>query len=184
MEIIVFAKHLSELDVLVRSSKLLAHDPADLVQQARVFAVVTDSFGQETDASFHPMVPLSVVVEFNGDVVGQVVRLELPHRDEIRLQLDDLVQRRGKIVPVLLHLVFVGLLPQRNHRHGAQPHCRQLHGLAGRINVAKIGLPQIVLGTQLGQDTARGASCRWLAQQKQGKQQQCNRRDVDDLAAE
>jgi hypothetical protein len=46
VEIVVGAKHLPELDVLVGPSELLAHDPADLVQQTGVFAVVPYPVGQ------------------------------------------------------------------------------------------------------------------------------------------
>ena len=40
---------------------------------------------QVLDALFDPMVAMIVVIELHGDVVRQIMRLELPHGDEVHL---------------------------------------------------------------------------------------------------
>ena len=55
---------------------------------------------QEFDAAADVVVAVAVVVELDRDVVRQVPGLELPERDEVRLQLGELLERGGEVGPV------------------------------------------------------------------------------------
>ena len=104
------------------------------------------------------------------------------------LQLADLVERGGQGVPGLDLLVMVRLFPQQVRRHGAQPESRELHGFAGGVDLAEIGLRQFVRGAQAGQFAARAValvsqfSRGGQAEKGQRGQNRNHGRDIDDFA--
>src|SRR3954467_6722406 len=138
MEIVVVFKELAVLHVLIGAANLLADEPAEIPEQLRVAGVVAFAFLQELNAAAHVVIAVAVVVEFNGDVVAQVPGLEFPKRHEVRLQLGELLERRGKTSPVFSLLEVVGLFPQPVHRNAAKTQRRKFNGFAGRVDFTDI----------------------------------------------
>ena len=146
MEVVVLREQPAILHVLVRPADLLADEPAEVPEQMGIVAVVLLAFLEELDAAADEGVAIAVVVELDRHVVGQIPGLELPERDEVRLQLGELLERGGEVGPVFGLLVVVGLFPQQVHRDAAQAERGQLHRFAGRVDFAEAGLAERMLG--------------------------------------
>ena len=108
-------------------------------QKSRIGAVELHAALEEIDAFHHPGKPIAVIVEFNRDVVRQIVPLKIPHRPKVRLQADNLLQRRRVAAPIFLHLIVVGAFPQQQHGHAVQAQRGQFDRRAGRIDIAQAG---------------------------------------------
>ena len=138
MEVVVLLEQPAILHVLVGPADLLADEPAQVPQQLRDCRRCSCSPSlQELDAAADVVIAVVVVVELDRHVVRQVPGLELPERDEVRLQLGELLERGGEVRPVLDLLVVVGLFPQQVHGDAAQAERRQLDRFAGRVDVAE-----------------------------------------------
>ena len=155
MKFVVRLEQPAVLHVLVGPADLLADEPAQIPQQLRIVGVVVLAFLQELDAAANIIIAVVVVVELDRHVVRQIPRLELPERDEVRLQLGELLERGGEVRPVFGLLVVVGLLPQQIHGDAAEAERRELDRFAGRVDFAKIDLREVVLVPQLGELAAR-----------------------------
>src|SRR5258707_643203 len=86
------------------------------------------------------VIAIVVVVELDGHVVREIPGLELPERDEVRLQLGELLERGGEVRPIFGLLVVVRFFPQQIHGDAAQTERGELDGFAGRVDFAKINL--------------------------------------------
>ena len=183
-EIVVLLEELAVLDVLVGAADLLRDVPAHVVQQAGFVHVDLGAGDDEVDALDHPVVAVAVVVELDGNVVGQVPALEPPDGDEVGLEADDLFQGGGKGGPVFGFLVFVGLHPHDVGRDSAHAQRGQLDRFAGRIDFSQVGLTELVLFAQLGELAAGRAFAPFLvpsgrlAQIGQWQQQKQDRRGI------
>ena len=77
MKVIVVFKHIAKLHVFVGAAKFLPHKPTELLVQARFIAIELGTLDEKTDPLFHPVVAIAVIIEFDGYVVRDIVRLEV-----------------------------------------------------------------------------------------------------------
>jgi len=192
MKILIVLEHQTKLGLFVGPPDLLSHKPADVADQSGLIAVVVGAIDQEGYSLLDPGVAHAVVVKLRGNVVGQVVRLEIPDLEKIWLEPNDLVDGQLDFVPVLNFLVVIGVAPQDVRGHAPQAERSQLHRFAGRVDLAQPGLGEVVLFAELGELSAARAQLRpalgtnrcGLAESGQRQQEQRNTGDVDDLANE
>ena len=97
--------------VLVCPPHFVSDIPTDVPQQLGLVAIVHRALDQEVNSLLDPVVAVTVIVEFHGDVVRQIVSLEFPDRDEVWLQVRDLVQGRAERVEILDLLIMKRLAP-------------------------------------------------------------------------
>ena len=74
------------------------------------------------------------------------MRLKVPNLQEVGLQTDDLLDGQLQAGEVLPFLIVERLIPENVHRHAAQSQGGELHGFAGRVNIAQLGLREAVFG--------------------------------------
>ena len=135
------------------------------------------------------MVAVAVVVELDRHVVRQVVRLEFPDRDVIRLDLGHLVEGGRHLAEVVHLLVVVGSRPKDVRGDTAHAERGQAHRFAGRIDIAQIRLREFVFVAQLRELAARqsvafAVDAGRLAEQEQRVQKQADRDEIADLPGE
>ena len=149
MEQVVFAEDSTEWKLLIRLAKFRSRVEAHVVRHAVVIHVVGDAAFEELQSFLDPFVTILVVVEFHRHVESQVVSLELPNFDEVRLNLRERLKRCRELVPVFVFLVFQSLHPEHVNSNAAQSHRSQFHGFAGRVNLGDARLSKSVLAAHL-----------------------------------
>ncbi len=85
MKLIIGSEQHAKRAFFVRPADLLPHVPANFGEQLRAFVVVPRALNEELDSLLDPMIPVPVVVELDGHVIGQVVCLEIPNSDVVWL---------------------------------------------------------------------------------------------------
>jgi hypothetical protein len=177
---------LSELYILVSSPHFCPKNQPTLCGKPGFSAVVLGSRDQKVDSPFDPQVAVAEIIELGGNVVRKIVPLKLPDREKVGLELRDLVERGGEVVPVFLLLVLVRFLPQDVRRDAAESESGNfIDSLAGSIS-PEIGLSQIVFAAKLGEnaptDCPLGTRRSGMSQDVQRDQQGDDQPAVDHLA--
>ena len=134
----------------------MAERPAQFPEENGFFGVVAGAFSQEVNSASHPVVPRSIIVEFDGNVVGEVPALKLPDRNEVRLELCDLIKCGTQAVPIMISFVPIGAFPQQICSDPLHTKGRELHGFAGRVDITKIRLGNLVFNSHLCEHTTFG----------------------------
>src|SRR5262249_31491088 len=114
----------------------VAIKPRDASKESWIGAVVFHTLLEKVDALHDPVEPITVIIEFDRDVVGKIVALKVPHGPKMGLQTDNLLQNRLQTGPVFLHLILVSAVPQQLDRDSTQSKCGQFRGVAGWIDFA------------------------------------------------
>ncbi len=139
VESFVVTEQFAELSLLIGHADLLAKEPSGEPDQSRFAAIQLDTTRQEIGSLFDPLVTLTVVVEFDRNVIRKVMCLVLPHFFKVRLQQSDLVQRSAQPIPFLVALVIVRLLPQHGCRNSTHSEGCEFHRFTGRIDLSQVG---------------------------------------------
>ena len=134
----------------------MAERPAQFPEENRFFRIVAGAFTQEVNSASHPVVPRSIIVEFDGNVVGEVPALELPDRNEVGLELCDLIKSGTQAIPIMIFFVPIRAFPQQICGDPLHAKSRELHGFAGRVDITKIRLGNFVFDSHLCEHTTLG----------------------------
>ena len=181
VEVVVRLEQAAVLLLLIGPTHFLAEEPAHAAQQTGLPQVVRNALPEKLDALHHPGIAVVVVVEFNRNIVREVVRLKVPDRIKVGLQFGHLLEHRREIRPVLDLFVVVGPIPEECHSDILEAQRCQSHRLAGRIHLAEIGLRQSELFPEFGKLPPLARRVGRLAQggerhQKHGDSHECQER--------
>jgi len=180
VEVVVGLEQPPILFLLVGPADLLTDEPAHPAQEPWLAQVEGDALPQKLDALHHPGVAVVVVVELDGDVVGEIVGLEVPHGIKVGLELRHLLERGRKVRPVFHLLVVVGPVPEQRHGHVLEAERGQPHRLARGIDLAEVRLREAELRPLPGQKSARARRIGRLAQDRERHEQDRDRHEGEE----
>ena len=145
VEFRVAPEHAAKLDAFIRSSNFHACEKTEVVGHSVVPVVVWDPFCEEINPFLHPVIPIFIIIEFDGDVVRHVMGLVLPNLDKIWLNFNQSIESGCQGIPVLFLLMLHGLHPKHVDGHTPQSQRGELHRLTGRVDFHQLRLGQFVL---------------------------------------